>query len=75
MPARAGLSCFPQHSFTRQCPIPPAKRVIVSTFERSMSMIVLDKRGAPNVDSEPQGTSLRDFVLGTDFTRMPEELG
>jgi hypothetical protein len=35
---------------------------------------VVGKRGAPNVDSEPQGTSLRDFVLGTDFTRMPEEL-
>ena len=35
---------------------------------------VAGKRGAPNVDSEPQGTSLRDFVLGTDFTRMPEEM-
>ena len=35
---------------------------------------VAAKRGAPNVDSEPQGTSLRDFVLGTDLTRMPEEL-
>jgi hypothetical protein len=31
-------------------------------------------QGAPNVDSAPQGTSLRDFVRGTDFTEMPEEL-
>jgi hypothetical protein len=35
---------------------------------------VVAKRGAPNVDSEPKGTSLRDFVLGADFKRMPEEL-
>jgi hypothetical protein len=31
-------------------------------------------RGAPNVDSTPQGTSLRDFVRAADFVRIPEEL-
>ena len=30
--------------------------------------------GAPNVDSAPVGTSLRDFMRSTDFERTPEEL-
>jgi hypothetical protein len=30
--------------------------------------------GAPNVDSFPVGTSLRDFMRGTDLTRIPEEV-
>jgi len=29
--------------------------------------------GAPNVDSAPVGTSLRDFVRGTDGSPMAEE--
>ena len=33
-----------------------------------------DGTGAPNVDSSPTGTSLRDFVRGSDFSAMPEEL-
>jgi hypothetical protein len=35
---------------------------------------VVQRRGAPNVDSDPRGTSLRDFVRANDFTRMPEEV-
>jgi hypothetical protein len=31
-------------------------------------------KAAPNVDSHPVGTSLRDFVRGTDGSPMPEEL-
>lgn len=31
-------------------------------------------RGAPNVDSAPQGTSLRDFCRAADFTPMPDEV-
>ena len=31
-------------------------------------------RGAPNIDSECTGTSLRDFLRGTDFSRLPEEI-
>jgi hypothetical protein len=30
--------------------------------------------GAPNVDSSPTGTSLRDFVRGRDFAAMPEDM-
>jgi hypothetical protein len=30
--------------------------------------------GAPNVDSEPTGTSLRDFMRGSDLSRLPEEI-
>jgi hypothetical protein len=30
--------------------------------------------GAPNVDSAPTGTSLRDFMRGSDLERMPEEI-
>jgi hypothetical protein len=30
--------------------------------------------GAPNVDSEPKGTSLRDFKRASDLADMPEEL-
>jgi len=30
--------------------------------------------GAPNIDSECTGTSLRDFLRGTDFARLPEDL-
>ena len=33
---------------------------------------VVEKRGAKNVDSSSHGTSLRDFMKGTDLTRMPE---
>jgi hypothetical protein len=35
---------------------------------------VANRQGAANIDSAPQGTSLRDFVRAADFTRMPEEL-
>ena len=30
--------------------------------------------GAPNIDSAPTGTSLRDFVRASDFSAMPEEM-
>ena len=30
--------------------------------------------GAKNIDSDCTGTSLRDFVRGTDLQRMPEEI-
>ena len=30
--------------------------------------------GAPNIDSECTGTSMRDFLSGSDFTRLSEEL-
>ena len=30
--------------------------------------------GAPNIDSSPTGTSLRDFMRGSDLSRMPEEV-
>jgi len=32
------------------------------------------KRGAPNLDAACTGTVLRDFLRGSDFARMPEEL-
>jgi hypothetical protein len=35
---------------------------------------VKNKIGAPNIDSECTGTSLRDFMKGTDLSRMPEEI-
>jgi hypothetical protein len=34
---------------------------------------VLAKQGAPNIDSSCTGTSLRDFLRGTDLCRMAEE--
>lgn len=34
---------------------------------------VVTKGGAPNIDSAPTGTSLRDFMRGTDLSRLPEE--
>jgi Phytanoyl-CoA dioxygenase (PhyH) len=35
---------------------------------------ILSKGGAPNIDSAPTGTSLRDFMRGSDFARLPEEI-
>ncbi|NBC17469.1 MAG: hypothetical protein GVY18_09180 [Bacteroidetes bacterium] len=35
---------------------------------------VLKKEGAPNVDSEPTGTSLRDFMRASDLRRVPEDV-
>jgi hypothetical protein len=35
---------------------------------------VVARRGAPNVDSSPSGTSLRDFVKMRDLSAMPEEV-
>lgn len=35
---------------------------------------VKNKIGAPNIDSECTGTSLRDFMRSSDLTRMPEEI-
>ena len=35
---------------------------------------VQNNTGAPNIDSYPTGTSLRDFVRCSDLTRMPEEI-
>lgn len=31
-------------------------------------------RGAPNVDSACTGTALRDFLRGTDYVRLPEDM-
>jgi hypothetical protein len=35
---------------------------------------VVNQRSAPNLDSFPKGTALRDFMRGTDFERMPEDV-
>lgn len=35
---------------------------------------VAARRGAPNVDSSCTGTSLRDFLRGTDFCRISEDM-
>jgi len=35
---------------------------------------VVSKRGAPNIDSRCTGTSLRDFLRASDFSRMPEDI-
>jgi len=35
---------------------------------------ILSKGGAANIDSAPTGTSLRDFMRGSDFVRLPEEI-
>jgi hypothetical protein len=35
---------------------------------------VVARIGAPNIDSAATGTSLRDFLRGTDFSRMPDEI-
>jgi len=42
---------------------------------RTVHRADLERRiAAPNVDSAPQGTTLRDFLRATDLTRLPEEL-
>jgi hypothetical protein len=35
---------------------------------------VKEKKGAPNIDSECTGTTLRDFLKASDLSRLPEEL-
>ena len=35
---------------------------------------VASRRGAPNVDSACTGTTLRDYLRGTDLARLPDEL-
>ena len=35
---------------------------------------VMAQRGAPNIDSDCTGTSLGDFLRGSDFTKIPESL-
>jgi hypothetical protein len=35
---------------------------------------VAARKGAPNIDSACTGTTLRDYLRGSDFERMPEEL-
>jgi Phytanoyl-CoA dioxygenase (PhyH) len=35
---------------------------------------VLAKSGAPNVDSAATGTTLRDFMRGTDLSRLPDDI-
>jgi hypothetical protein len=35
---------------------------------------VLARRGAPNIDSDCTGTTLRDYLRATDFARLPEEI-
>lgn len=33
-----------------------------------------ERKGAPNIDSKPVGTSLRDFMRGSDLTRLPDDI-
>jgi hypothetical protein len=35
---------------------------------------VVSRAGAPNIDSAATGTSLRDFMCGTDFSRLPDDV-
>jgi hypothetical protein len=35
---------------------------------------VRDRKGAPNADSECTGTTLRDYLRGTDLSHIPDEL-
>jgi hypothetical protein len=35
---------------------------------------VVAKIGAPNIDSAATGTTLRDFMRGTDFSRLPDDI-
>ena len=35
---------------------------------------VVNKTGAPNIDSACTGTALRDFLRASDFSRIPEEI-
>lgn len=35
---------------------------------------VSGKKGAPSVDEECTGTTMRDYLRGTDFSRLPEDL-
>ena len=35
---------------------------------------VRSKIGAPHVDEECTGTTMRDYLRGTDFSKLPEEL-
>jgi hypothetical protein len=35
---------------------------------------VRDRKGAPNADSECTGTTLRDYLRGTDLAHIPDEL-
>jgi len=35
---------------------------------------VVAKRGAPNIDSACTGTTVREFLRGTDLSRIPEEI-
>jgi len=35
---------------------------------------VLDRRGAPNVDSECTGTTMRDYLRMNDLTQIPDEV-
>jgi hypothetical protein len=42
---------------------------------RTVSLADLEERqGPPNLDSHCSGTSLRDFMRGTDFERLPAEI-
>lgn len=43
-------------------------------FRTVNSEDVKNRTGAPNIDSECTGTSLRDFMRSRDLARMPEEL-
>lgn len=35
---------------------------------------VVEKRGAPNIDAACTGTVLRDFIRGSDLTRLPQDV-
>jgi len=35
---------------------------------------VIERKGAPNIDSECTGTTLRDYLRGTDLSRLPDEV-
>jgi hypothetical protein len=35
---------------------------------------VVERKGAPNIDSECTGTTLRDYLRGTDLAHLPEEV-
>ena len=72
--ARRARRLLAAHSCTRRSPTPPAAAASASTSAPSACRDLEAGLSAPNVDSHPLGTSLRDFRRASDDAEMPAEV-
>jgi len=74
LPPVGGMILFPGAQMHSTVPNDSGRTRFSIDFRTVHYDDVLGHRGAPNLDSECTGTTMRDYLRGTDLAHIPEEV-